>query len=357
MTNKPYIVILAGGVGSRFWPYSRRKKPKQFLDILGTGRTLLQMTYDRFREMAEPGQFVVVTYKKYLNLVKKQLPELGENQILVEPMRKNTAVCIAYACFHIYTKDPHSTLIVTPSDHLILQEGKYIRTIQQAVKVAEEEGKLLTIGVRPNRPETNYGYIQYLEKPKAHAFKVKTFTEKPNAKLARTFLESGDFAWNSGMFVWKSESLISELYEHLPDLAEIFEEGKGFYGTAEEESFVNRAYTQVKNISFDFGIMEKTNEMYVILGEFGWSDLGSWTNLHELKEKDENNNVVEANAILYDTSNSFVKVKGEKLVVVQGLDNYLINETDNVLLICKIDSERKFREFVSNAKKKGEEFI
>ncbi|UZD22498.1 mannose-1-phosphate guanylyltransferase [Algoriphagus halophytocola] len=357
MTNKPYIVILAGGVGSRFWPYSRRKKPKQFLDILGTGRTLLQMTYDRYREMADPEQFVVVTYKKYQNLVKKQLPELKDEQVLVEPMRKNTAVCMAYACFHIHSKDPDSTLVVTPSDHLILQESKYIKTIQRAVSVAEREGKLLTIGVKPTRAETNYGYIQYLEKPKAHAFKVKTFTEKPNAKLAKTFLESGDFAWNSGMFVWKSKTLIRELHEHLPDLAEIFEEGKGVYGTAGEEAFVRRAYSQVKNISFDIGIMEKTNEMYILLGEFGWSDLGSWANLHELKEKDEHNNVVEANAILYDTSNSYVKVKGEKLVVVQGLDHYLINESENVLLICKIDSEKRFREFVSNAKKKGEEFI
>ena len=347
---------MAGGIGSRFWPYSRRKRPKQFLDILGTGRTLLQMTFDRFTDIVEPEQFVVITYRKYLPLVKEQLPELKDHQILTEPMRKNTAPCIAYATYRIHSMDPDATIIVTPADHLILQEKKFTRTLKKAVEAAED-GKLITLGIKPNRPETGYGYIQYIEKPGADALKVKTFIEKPNSKLAKTILESGDFVWNSGMFVWQAKSLIKAFEKHMPDMAEVFEEGKNIYGTDAEAEFVSSAYTQVKNISIDFGVMEKSNHVYVILGDFGWSDLGSWHSLYDLREKDENNNVVDANAILYDTVNSFIKVGQDKLVVIQGLDNYLVNETDNVLLICKLDAEKKFREFVSNAKKKGEDFI
>ncbi|WP_339706654.1 mannose-1-phosphate guanylyltransferase [Algoriphagus aquimarinus] len=356
MHDKPYILIMAGGIGSRFWPYSRRKRPKQFLDILGTGRTLLQMTFDRFADIAEPEQFVVITYRKYLPLVKEQLPELKDHQILTEPMRKNTATCIAYATYRIHSLDPKATIIVTPADHLILQERKFTRILNKAVEEAQE-GKLITLGIQPNRPETGYGYIQYIEKPGAHAFRVKTFTEKPNSKLAKTFMESGDFVWNSGMFVWQAKSLIHAFEKHMPDMAEVFEEGRDIYGTDKEAEFVSRAYTQVKNISIDYGVMEKSNHVYVILGDFGWSDLGSWNSLYDLRDKDENNNVVDANAILYDTENSYIKVDSGKLVVVQGLDNYLVNETDNVLLICKLDAEKKFREFVSNAKKKGEDFI
>ena len=347
---------MAGGIGSRFWPYSRRKRPMQFLDILGTGRTLLQMTFDRFEDIAEPEQFVVITYRKYLPLVREQLPELKPHQILTEPMRKNTATCLAYATYKINSIDPEATIIVTPADHLVLQEKKFTRTLKKAVESAQE-GKLITLGVKPNRPETGYGYIQYIEKPGTNAFRVKTFTDKPNTKLAKTFLESGDFVWNSGMFVWKSKSLIHAFEKYMPDMAEVFEEGEDIYGTAGEAEFVASAYTQVKSVSFDYGVMEKSSHVYVVLGDFGWSDLGSWHSLHRLKEKDENNNVVEANAILYDTENSYIKVEGEKLVVIEGLENYLVNETDNVLLICKLDSEKKFREFVSNAKKKGEDFI
>ncbi len=358
MQDKPYIVIMAGGIGSRFWPYSRNNRPKQFLDILGTGRSLLQMTYDRFREIAEPEQFFVVTNQHYLDLVKEQLPDLQVNQILTEPLRRNTATCIAYAAFKIHAFDPDSTLIVTPSDHLILQENRFIRTIKSALASAKEDSKLITIGIRPNRPETGYGYIQYLESDgKDTAMKVKTFTEKPNLKLAKTFVESGDFVWNSGMFVWKLESLLKAFEEHMPDVAEVFEEGKVHFGGPLEPEFIARAYTQVKNISIDFGIMEKSDKVFVILGDFGWSDLGSWQSLHELREKDEHNNVIEANALLFETENSYIKMDTDKLVVVEGLDNYLINESNNVLLICKLDGEKKFRDFVAHAKKKGEDFV
>jgi mannose-1-phosphate guanylyltransferase len=358
MQDKPYIVIMAGGIGSRFWPYSRTAKPKQFLDILGTGRSLLQMTYDRFREVAMPERFFVITNQEYFELVKSQLPELSDQQILTEPLRRNTATCVAYASFKISQIDPEATLVVTPADHLILQEHRFIQTIQSAIQAAQTPGRLITIGIRPNRPETGYGYIQYLESHNHHpSLKVKTFTEKPNQKLAKTFIESGDFVWNSGMFVWKVQSIMDAYHQHMPDVADVFEEGKAHYGKATEGEFINRAYTQVKNVSIDYGIMEKSSDVYVILGDFGWSDLGSWQSLHELREKDEFNNVIEANAMVYETENCYIKTDSDKLVVVQGLENYLINESDNVLLICKLDSEKKFRDFVANAKKKGEDFV
>ena len=358
MEVKPYIIIMAGGIGSRFWPYSRTHKPKQFLDILGIGKSLLQSTYDRFREIAEPGQFLVVTNQIHFEMVLEQLPELKPEQVLTEPLRKNTAACIAYSAYKINTLDPNATLIVTPADHLVLQEQKFIKSIKKAIQAAQPDGNLVTIGIKPNRPETGYGYIQFLESDQPEeALKVKTFTEKPNSKLAKTFLESGDFAWNSGMFVWKVKSLLDAFREHLPDVAEVFEEGKVNFGKETEFEFINHAYTQLKNISIDYGVMEKSDKVFVVLGDFGWSDLGSWRSLHELRDRDEENNVIEANAMLYDTTNSFIKTDSNKLVVIQGLDNFLVNESENVLLICKLDSEKKFREFVTNAKKKGEDFV
>ncbi len=357
MQDRPYIVIMAGGIGSRFWPYSRRLRPKQFLDILGTGRSLLQMTFDRYREIAEANQFRVVTYRKYFDLVREQLPELNEDQIFIEPTRKNTATCIAYAAYKIHSIDPEANLVVTPADHLILQEKKFLATILKAVEAAKVPGRLITIGIKPNRPETGYGYIQYHDQSTEDTLKVKTFTEKPNINLAKTFIESGDFVWNSGMFVWKASSLIKAIEDYMPDLAEVFEDGLNLMGTSGEYEYITRAYMQVKNISIDYGIMEKSDQVYMILGDFGWSDLGSWNSLHELRPKDEFNNVVEANAILYNTTNSYIKVISNKLVVVQGLDNYLVNESENVLLICKLDDEKKFRDFVSNARKKGLDYI
>jgi mannose-1-phosphate guanylyltransferase len=357
MQEKPYILIMAGGIGSRFWPYSRNNKPKQFLDILGTGRTLLQMTYDRFIRISDKSLFFVVTNSKYEALVKEQLPEIPENQILTEPLRRNTATCIAYASYNIYQKNPDAKVIVTPADHLILQEENFFNIMKIALSAADTEDRLITLGIRPNRPETGYGYIQYISNQGNPVKKVKTFTEKPNAKLAMTFLESGDFVWNSGMFVWKVGSIIKAFEKYMPDVAEVFEEGLAHFSQDSEESFVKKAYSLVRNISIDYGIMEKADEVYVVLGDFGWSDLGSWTSLHEIHEKDEENNVVEANAILYDTKNSYIKVSPQKLVVIEGLDNYLINDSENVLIICKMDGDKKFREFVNAAKAKGEDFV
>jgi mannose-1-phosphate guanylyltransferase len=357
MMEKPYIVIMAGGIGSRFWPYSRNNKPKQFLDILGTGRTLLQMTYDRFVKLSDKSLFYVVTNKNYFQLVKEQLPEIPEQQILTEPLRRNTATCVAYACYKIAQIDQDAKIIVTPSDHLILHEDKFQEKINIALDASNEGDKLITIGIKPNRPETGYGYIQFISEPGNPVKKVKTFTEKPNTKLAKMFLDSGDFVWNSGIFVWKVSSIIKAFEKYMPDVAEVFEEGIAYYNMNEEEAFTQRAYSLVKNISIDHGIMEKSDEVYMVMGDFGWSDLGSWMSLYENKSKDDFKNVIDANALLYETENCYIKVSHDKLVVIQGLENYLVNESENVLLICKLDSEKKFRAFVQDAKGKGESFV
>lgn len=348
---------MAGGIGSRFWPYSRNKKPKQFLDILGTGRTLLQMTYDRFEGITDPDRFLIVTNKHYFDLVKTQLPDVDESHILTEPLRRNTANCIAYASYKIAQKDKDAKIIVTPADHLILKEANFLEKIGLALQASNEDDRLITIGIHPNRPETGYGYIQYIDNENELAKKVKTFTEKPNIKLAKAFVESGEFVWNSGMFVWKVESIIKAFEKYMPEVAEAFEEGEAYYNTEKESEFIIKAYSLVKNISIDYGIMEKSNEVYVILGDFGWSDLGSWGGLHEIRSKDENNNVVEANALIYDSKSCFVKASPDKLLVVQGLENYLISDSDNVLLICQLDAEKKFKEFVNDARNKGENFV
>lgn len=357
MLEKPYIVILAGGIGSRFWPYSRKKRPKQFLDLFGTGRTLLQMTFDRFLGISRADHFFVVANQQHYELVKEQLPEIPESNILTEPLRRNTATSVAYACYRIGIHHPTAKIIVTPSDHLILHQDKFLAKIQLALTASEIDHRLLTIGIRPNRPETGFGYIQYHLEPTSKVKKVKTFTEKPNTKLAQTFFESGDFVWNSGIFIWQAKSIIHAFEKYMPDVAEVFEEGKEFYKREEEIAFTKKAYTLVKNISIDHGILEKSDQVYTVLGDFGWSDLGSWMSLYEHHELDNANNLVEANALLYDTKNSFIKISPEKLVVVQGLENYLVTESDNVLLICQLDQEKKFREFINDAKNKGEDYV
>lgn len=356
MEENPFVVIMAGGIGSRFWPYSRDGYPKQFLDILGTGRTMLQMTYERFAPFTTPERMVVVTNSKYQDLVKQQLPEVAEENILCEPTKRDTATCIAYASYKIRKRYPEATVIVTPSDHMILNESLFQAKIKSAVETASDVN-LVTIGIQPNRPDTGYGYIQYIEEPGAIAQKVKTFTEKPNAELAETFLQSGDFVWNSGIFVWKNKSIIRSFERHLPELAEVFEEGEEFWYSSQEQEFIRKAYSLVKNQSIDYGVMEKSDAVYVVLGDFTWADLGSWKGLYELQPKDPHNNVVQADALLYDTRNSFIKVDSGKLVVVHGLEGYLINESDNVLLICRLDAENRFREFFADAKNKGDGYV
>lgn len=354
--SNTYVVIMAGGIGSRFWPYSRAEKPKQFLDILGTGRSLIQMTFDRFLNLCPAENIFVITNKHYKGLVEEQLPELSNDQILLEPIGRNTAAAVAYPAFKIKQKDPEGVMIVAPSDHIVMKEKVFKDNLKLAVKGASKDNKLITLGIVPSRPETGYGYIQYHSSPLKKIKRVKTFTEKPELEMAQKFIESGDFVWNAGIFIWSIASITNAFHKYLEDIAVIFEDGKDFYYTENEQKFIDKAYTQCISISIDYGIMEKADNVFMVKGKFTWSDLGSWDSLHELKPKDANNNVVDGNALLYDSKNCYVKGPIDQLIVAQDLDGYLITHSDNVILICKKDAEKKFREFLNDAKQKGSEF-
>jgi len=352
MNKNLFVVLMAGGVGVRFWPYSRNSKPKQFLDVLGTGKTLLQSTFDRFLPVCPAENIYVVTHEEHAHLVKQQLPLLRDEQVLAEPMRKNTAACIVYASYKIALKNPDAVIVVTPSDHLIMMEEEFQDVIKKASDQAKSQDKLITLGIPPARPETGYGYIQY-HTEKSFIKKVKTFTEKPELSLAKKFIESGDFVWNSGIFIWGVQAIINSFHQYLPEMSEVFDEIKPKLGTSEEKEAILSAYSQCKNISIDYGIMEKAQNVYVCLGTFTWSDLGSWASIHEISDKDENNNAISANAQLYETRNCIVKGSPDKLIVVQGLNGYLVGEFGNVVIVCEKDREEQFRRFVSDLKAKS----
>lgn len=358
MNKNLYVVLMAGGVGVRFWPYSRNSRPKQFLDVLGTGKSLLQSTYERFLPICLPENIYVVTHEEHASLVKEQLPDLPQEQILAEPMRKNTAACIAYASYKIVQRNKEAVVVVSPSDHLILKESEFRETITRATEEAKEQDKLITLGIIPTRPETGYGYIQY-HTDSTFAKKVKTFTEKPELELARTFLESGDFVWNSGIFIWGIQAIINAMHQYLPELTEVFEEALARMSSQEEKDAIRSAYAQCKNISIDYGIMEKATNVYMCLGDFSWSDLGSWSSIHEISPKDTNNNVVSANTLLYDTDNCIIKGSPDRLIVVQGLNGYLVGDFGNVFIVCEKDKEEQFRRFVNDVKTRqnSSEFI
>ena len=411
MTENNYCVIMAGGVGSRFWPFSRNKKPKQFLDFFGTGRSLLQMTIDRFRPIVPIENILIVTNVIYRDLVLEQIPDLKAEQVLCEPARRNTAPCIAYAAARIKamakpTPNPslkggesHSgttnkiRIVVAPSDHLILQEETFRQTIQQGFDFIENNDALLTLGMKPTRPETGYGYIQMGENaypkplpectPQSHELcrgpregkgllgeeakgesleakgemicKVKAFTEKPNLELAKVFLESGDFLWNSGIFIWSLDSILNAFQEFLPEMANKFAEGDKVMGTADEDAFIQQMFPTCPSISIDYGVMEKAKNVHVIPSDFGWSDLGTWGSLYELSDKDENENVtLHADATYYDSHGNIVTLPKGRLAVVQGLEDSIVAESDGVLLICKRDAEQQIRQFFMDAEVKYE---
>lgn len=358
MNKNLYVVLMAGGVGVRFWPYSRNAKPKQFLDVLGTGKTLLQSTYERFALVCLKENIFVVTHQEHAHLVHDQLPELQHSQILQEPMRKNTAACIAFASYRIHQLNSEAVVVVSPSDHLILKEDEFHDTILRAAEQAKDQDKLLTLGITPARPETGYGYIQFLP-DKGAAKKVKTFTEKPELSLAKKFLESGDFVWNSGIFIWGVQAIVKAIGEHLPEMSEVFEEAKQFFSTPGETQALEKAYAQCKNTSIDYGVMEKATNVYVCLGNFTWSDLGSWGSIHDLSSKDEHHNAVKGKALLYDTRNSIIRSSSDKLIVAQGLNGYLVAEFGNVIIVCEKDKEEQFRKFVNDVKamQGGGEFL
>ncbi len=352
MNKDLYVVLMAGGVGTRFWPYSRNSRPKQFLDVLGTGKTLIQSTYDRFLPLCPKENIVVVTNDEHAAITAEQLPDMKPDQILTEPMRKNTAPCIAYASYKIFQKNRNAVIVVAPSDHLILNEREFQSTIEKCFNYAQGQNNLITLGIEPTRPETGYGYIQYVEGD-SPLKKVKTFTEKPELELAKKFIESGDFVWNSGIFIWGVQAILSAFTNYLPEMTEVFEEAAPHFYTSGEKEAIQLAYSQCKNISIDYGIMEKADNVYVALSNFAWSDLGSWASLHEISERDGSNNDIKADALIYDTRNSIVRGPEGKLVVVQGLNGYLVGVFDNVVIVCEKDKEEMFRRYVADVKAKG----
>ncbi len=352
-----YVVIMAGGSGTRFWPFSRVTKPKQFLDVLDTGHSLLQMTYERFLEIAPKENIYVVSNKRYGSLIKEQLPDLQDDQILLEPFQRNTAPCIAYASYKIASRDPEARIVVSPSDHVVFREKAFTALIEKAL-AATDASKLFTIGVKPSRPETGYGYIQYVEEGDSEIKKVKTFTEKPAKELARKFVESGEFVWNAGIFVWSARAIKKAIGKYLHEMDEVFSGLVKEFFTPREQEAVDMAYAQCKNISIDYGVMEKADEVYVLLGDFGWSDLGSWQSLYEISKKDENNNVVKANAILYNSKNCTVSGPMDKLIVLSGLDGYLVSAHGNAILICNKNDGTELKTIVHDIQvSKSEEFL
>ncbi|MCB0823421.1 MAG: mannose-1-phosphate guanylyltransferase [Bacteroidales bacterium] len=363
MRNNNYCVIMAGGIGARFWPMSRTSHPKQFIDILGTGRTLIQQTFDRFLPTCPKENIYIVTNDIYKQMILDQLPELTPDQVLCEPMRRNTAPAIAYAAYKIMDKNPEANLVVAPSDHIILKEDNFTEIITTALDAAENNDWLLTLGIKPSRPDTGYGYIQFNDDTPydadKHLHTVKTFTEKPNLELAKTFLESGDFLWNSGIFVWSGKSILKAFEEHLAEVDNLFKEGEGQFNTEQEEAFINRIYPICKNISIDYGVMEKAHNVYVLESDFGWSDLGTWGSLFDIRRKDDANNAVMGdNVMTFSTKNCIINMPKEKLVVLQGLDDYIVAEDENILLVCRKEDEQQIREIVNTVRiEKGDKFV
>ncbi len=364
MKNQPfekndhnYAVIMAGGIGERFWPLSRHYRPKQFIDILGTGKTLIQQTYSRLEKIIDPDKIFVITNQRYKTLVLEQIAALNPKNVICEPTRKNTGPCIAYATWKIKALDPEACLVVAPSDHLILDEIQFLHDIDSALKAARQHQWLLTLGIKPNRPDTGYGYIQYIEGSVLHEFlslkKVKTFTEKPNLELAQSFVESGDFLWNSGIFVWSANAIVEAFEKFEPEISFVFNEAEGLYNNPAEETYMSTAFATCKSIAIDYAILEKADNVHVFVTDFGWTDLGTWTSLFENTEKDKHNNSVSGrNIILNQVKNCIFNVPNEKIVVAQGLDGYIVAESDNAILICPKDKEQEIKKYIVEVRNK-----
>ncbi len=347
---------MAGGIGSRFWPMSKESCPKQFLDVLGLGRTLIQMTYDRLSKLVPDEQIYVVTNDKYKDLVLNQLNIKPEN-VLTEPIRKNTAPCIAFASHKIFNINPKATLIVAPSDHLIIKEDRFVHIVNTAIEKAEKEEVLVTLGIKPSRPDTGYGYIQFENDSDiimGEVKKVKQFTEKPNRELAEIFLKSGNYYWNSGIFIWKASTIIDSLNKFKPELNFLFERIGKDYNTENEKKLVDQAFNESEDISIDFAVLENAKNVHVVLANFGWSDLGTWGSLYTHLEKDIHENAVIGDKVyLFETTNSVINLPNGKLALIQGLDNHIVVESENVLMIVKKDDEQKIKGFLKEIKDKN----
>ncbi len=354
---------MAGGVGSRFWPMSQTAHPKQFIDILGVGETFIQQTFRRMAKICPKENIYIVTNEAYRKTVQEQLPTILDTQILGEPSMRNTAPCIAYAVYKIYETNKEANIVVAPSDHIIMNEDEFVRVVNEGLAQVKKNEWLLTLGIKPSRPDTGYGYIQYSENDSydenAEIRKVKTFTEKPALDMAISFLKSGDFLWNAGIFIWNINTIISAFQKHLPEVNNIFEKGLGIYHTPNESAFIKDSYAICPNISIDYGIMEKAENVYVFASDFGWSDLGTWGSLYDMIDKDTNSNaIIGKNVMTYNSNNCVINAPDNKLVVVQGLDGYIVAVKKDSLLICKKEDEQQIRNMVNDIKlEKGESFV
>lgn len=352
---------MAGGIGSRFWPMSRQHHPKQFIDILGTGETLIQSTYRRSRKIFNPEYILVVTNEDYKDLVKNQLPELPTKNILLEPARRNTAPCIAYAAYKIKKRDPSAVMMIASSDHLITREIEFENVILEGLNYVSENDCLLTLGIKPSRPDTGYGYIQFsTKKSSSESIKsVKTFTEKPNLELANQFIQSGEFVWNSGIFLWNVDAFLKAMEMYMPEENNLFIDQYIHFDTDSEENAIRAIYSEVRNISVDYAILEKADNVKVMIADFGWSDLGTWGSLYEqIKPKKKPNAIVGDNVLSYDSSDNIIHMPKDKLVVIQGLKGFIVAESENVLLICKLEDEQKIKNLVNEVRiEKGENYL
>jgi mannose-1-phosphate guanylyltransferase len=354
MNNNTFCVIMAGGIGSRFWPMSRKHMPKQFLDILGTGKSFIRATFERFLPLVPVENFYVVTNTMYKDLVLEHIPELDPKQVLCEPIRRNTAPCIAYAAYTLQKEHPNANMIVTPSDHLILNEVDFHAIIKECLDYAENNDALMTVGIRPSRPETGYGYIQKSNNDLIS--RVKCFTEKPHLELAQTFVECGEFFWNSGIFIWTVENIIKAFEKHLPDHHALFEAAKNDIGTEREQKALEQVFSESKSISVDYGIMEKADNVYVRCGDFGWSDVGTWSSVYQLSRKDRYANTKShEGCYTYNTRSSIISVPKDKIAVVNGLRDYIVVDTDDVLMICPRSEEHSIKMYIDDVKFDGGE--
>jgi len=355
MREDNYAVIMAGGVGSRFWPMSIEECPKQFLDVLGIGKTLIQLTYERLCNVVPKENIYIVTNEQYVELVKSQLPALNSGQILTEPERKNTAPCIAYAAAKIYALNHNANLIVAPSDHLILKEDKFVKIINTAIKRAEKEDRILTLGIKPTRPDTGYGYIQFHQDGDlmpGQISKVKQFTEKPNREMAEIFLKSGDYYWNSGIFIWKAKTILKALRKFKPDLHELFCDNFEIYNTPGEYEYVNNAFRKCESISIDFAVMENAKNVDVILADFDWSDLGTWGSLFDHLEKDVNGNSIKGeNTHVFNSTNCLINLPNNRHAIIQGLENQIVVESGDRLLILDKKDEQNLKKYLESIEK------
>ncbi len=345
-----HLVIMAGGVGSRFWPMSTADRPKQFIDVLGVGKSLLQLTYQRFGDFCPLDNVWVVTNKKYVALVHEQLPDIPAENILQEPCRRNTAPCIAYVSWRIKARDPKANVVVTPSDHIVTDETEFRRIIGLCMDFTEDSDAIVTLGMKPNRPETGYGYIKadlsMNSLRQKEIFRVDKFKEKPDYDTAKEYIKDSSYFWNAGIFIWSVSTIVNAFRVYQPAIAKIFENLTPVYGTAEEQARIDAVYPECENISVDYAIMERVEEIFVCPADFGWSDLGTWGSLQMQTKRDlYGNSLIGHNIQMYESHNCIVHTLQQKQVVIQGLDNYIVAEKDGILLICKLEEEQRIKQF------------